>query len=243
MPRSAAPDEPIDVAAASGGLMMVRRADFLDLGGFYEPIFMYGEEADYCLRAPRKGRPPSRRAPSRHESGHASGPHQSPLRLYWSSRNRLLNAARHLSAPGARRLGARFRRVRRGDACPGPKPPGAGRDRQGLARRTAPDGRRATGPAAGGAPRGDPAARVVPGGLRRAAAARPARVGATSSESHVTCPACGAAAPRRAFAPRARPAVRDAGRLRGLRVLRVRHGRTMPARRHGGSRRALPGHV
>jgi GT2 family glycosyltransferase len=78
--------------------MMVRRADFLALGGFYEPIFMYGEEADYCLRVPGKVvlHPASA---TRHESGHASGPHQSPLRIYWSSRNRLLNAARHLSTP------------------------------------------------------------------------------------------------------------------------------------------------
>ena len=98
MPRSAAPDEPIEVAAASGSLMMVRRADFLALGGFYEPIFMYGEEADYCLRAHGKVvlHPGSA---ARHEFGHASGPHQSPFRIYWSSRNRLLNAARHLSTP------------------------------------------------------------------------------------------------------------------------------------------------
>jgi GT2 family glycosyltransferase len=98
MPRAAAPEVPVEVAAASGGLMMVRRADFLTLGGFYEPIFMYGEEADYCLRVPGKVvlHPGSA---SRHESGHASGPHQSPVRIYWSSRNRLLNAARHLSTP------------------------------------------------------------------------------------------------------------------------------------------------
>ena len=98
MPRSSAPQEPIEVPAASGSLMMVRRSDFLALNGFYEPIFMYGEEADYCLRAPGKIvlHPGSA---ARHESGHASGPHQSPLRIYWSSRNRLLNAARHLSTP------------------------------------------------------------------------------------------------------------------------------------------------
>jgi GT2 family glycosyltransferase len=95
MPRSAAPEEPIEVTAASGGLMMVRRSDFLALGGFYEPIFMYGEEADYCLRVP--GRivlhPGSA---MRHEYGHASGPQRSVTRLYWGSRNRLINAARHL---------------------------------------------------------------------------------------------------------------------------------------------------
>jgi GT2 family glycosyltransferase len=98
LPRSAAPATPVDVAAASGALMMVRRDDFLDLGGFYEPIFMYGEEADYCLRA--RGRVVL--APGsaiRHEYGHASGPRFSPFRRYLLSRNRLVNAARHLPAP------------------------------------------------------------------------------------------------------------------------------------------------
>ena len=95
LPRSAAPVGPIDVPAATGALMMVRRQEFLDLGGFYEPFFMYGEEADYCLRVP--GRivlhPGSA---MRHEYGHASGPQRSVTRLYWGSRNRLINAARHL---------------------------------------------------------------------------------------------------------------------------------------------------
>jgi GT2 family glycosyltransferase len=95
LPRSAAPNGPIDVPAATGALMMVRRQEFLDLGGFYEPFFMYGEEADYCLRVP--GRivlhPESA---MRHEYGHASGPQRSATRLYWGSRNRLINAARHL---------------------------------------------------------------------------------------------------------------------------------------------------
>jgi N-acetylglucosaminyl-diphospho-decaprenol L-rhamnosyltransferase len=88
---------PYDVPAASGALMMVRRDDFLALGGFYEPIFMYGEEADYCLRV--SGRivlhPESA---LRHEHGRAAGPARSTTRLYWGSRNRLLNAARHLPA-------------------------------------------------------------------------------------------------------------------------------------------------
>jgi GT2 family glycosyltransferase len=95
LPRDAAPHGPIDVTAASGALMMVRRADFLALGGFYEPLFMYGEEADYCLRA--HGRVvlhPG--AAIRHETGHAAGPARSSLRLYHPARNRLVNAARHL---------------------------------------------------------------------------------------------------------------------------------------------------
>jgi N-acetylglucosaminyl-diphospho-decaprenol L-rhamnosyltransferase len=97
MPRSAAPSAPLDVAAATGALMMVRRSDFLALGGFYEPIFMYGEETDYCLRVPGRivFHPGSA---IRHEHGHAAGPPRSPIRLYWGSRNRLVNAARHLPA-------------------------------------------------------------------------------------------------------------------------------------------------
>jgi N-acetylglucosaminyl-diphospho-decaprenol L-rhamnosyltransferase len=97
-PRSTAPVEPFDVTAASGALMMVRRDEFLALGGFYEPLFMYGEEADYCLRV--GGRivvhPGSA---ARHRQGHASGQLRSQTRLYWPSRNRLILAARHLSLP------------------------------------------------------------------------------------------------------------------------------------------------
>ena len=77
---SAAAD-PVDVAAASGALMMVRRDEFLALGGFYEPLFMYGEEADYCLRVPGRRRPPPGSA-IRHEHGHAAGPARSLPRLY-----------------------------------------------------------------------------------------------------------------------------------------------------------------
>jgi GT2 family glycosyltransferase len=94
-PRASAPAGPVDVAAASGALMMVRRDDFLALGGFYEPLFMYGEEADYCLRA--RGRvvlDPG--AAIRHDMGHAAGPARSLMRLYHPARNRLVNAARHL---------------------------------------------------------------------------------------------------------------------------------------------------
>jgi GT2 family glycosyltransferase len=95
MPRGAAPADPVDVMAASGALMMVRRDDFLALGGFYEPLFMYGEEADYCLRAP--GRVVLAPASAiRHDFGAAAGPYRSTVRLYWPARNRLINAARHL---------------------------------------------------------------------------------------------------------------------------------------------------
>jgi N-acetylglucosaminyl-diphospho-decaprenol L-rhamnosyltransferase len=98
LPREAAPRDPLDVTAATGALMMVRREDFLTLGGFYEPIFMYGEETDYCLRVP--GRVVLHPGSAlRHEQGHAAGPPRSAIRLYWGSRNRLINAARHLPVP------------------------------------------------------------------------------------------------------------------------------------------------
>jgi N-acetylglucosaminyl-diphospho-decaprenol L-rhamnosyltransferase len=101
-PRAQAPTAPIDVTAASGALMMVRRDEFLALGGFYEPIWMYGEEADLALRVP--GRVVLQPASAiRHGHGAAAGPPRSRTRLYWGSRNRLLNAGRHLPAPALAR--------------------------------------------------------------------------------------------------------------------------------------------
>lgn len=98
LPRAQAPNAPVDVTAASGALMMVRREVFLGLGGFYEPIWMYGEEADLCLRMP--GRVVLHPGSAiRHGHGAAAGPPRSQTRLYWGSRNRLLNAGRHLPGP------------------------------------------------------------------------------------------------------------------------------------------------
>ena len=94
-PRAQVPAGPAEVAAASGALMMVRRDEFVALGGFYEPLFMYGEEADYCLRA--DGRVVLHPGSAlRHDMGVAAGGARSTLRLYHPSRNRLVNAARHL---------------------------------------------------------------------------------------------------------------------------------------------------
>jgi GT2 family glycosyltransferase len=97
-PRLAAPTSRVAVSAASGALMMVRRHEYLALGGFWETLFMYGEEADYCLRA-RGQVVLDPRSAIRHRHGHAAGPLRSDIRLYWPSRNRLLNAARHLPWP------------------------------------------------------------------------------------------------------------------------------------------------
>jgi GT2 family glycosyltransferase len=97
--RAPASGTPYDVTAASGALLMMRREEFLALGGFYEPIWMYGEEADLALRVP--GRIVLHPGSAiRHGHGAAAGPPRSRTRLYWGSRNRLLNAGRHLP-PGA----------------------------------------------------------------------------------------------------------------------------------------------
>jgi len=95
--REYGPSAPVTIAAASGALMMVRRDEFLALGGFYEPLFMYGEEADYCLRAPGRVMLEPRSA-ARHDMGQAAGPPRSLARLRYPARNRLVNAARHLPA-------------------------------------------------------------------------------------------------------------------------------------------------
>jgi GT2 family glycosyltransferase len=101
-PRASVGEAPVEVTAASGALMMVRRDEFLALGGFYEPLFMYGEEADYCLRVPgRVVLHPG--AAIRHATGHAAGPARSLPRLYHPARNRLVNAARHLPPPAMAR--------------------------------------------------------------------------------------------------------------------------------------------
>jgi GT2 family glycosyltransferase len=96
-PRHRAPDSPVDVPAPSAALMMVRRSDFLARGGLREDLWMYGDETDYALRACKHGRIVLHPASAvRHEFGRTTGPHLSPFRLYWSTRNRLINAAYHL---------------------------------------------------------------------------------------------------------------------------------------------------
>ena len=103
-----------------GALMMVRRDEFLALGGFYEPIFMYGEEADYALRVAGPGRAaPGERDPSR-TTAPPPGPPRSRdaalLRLAQPARQR--GAAPAAGAFGARRRGLRgLRRCSRSRRC------------------------------------------------------------------------------------------------------------------------------
>jgi GT2 family glycosyltransferase len=88
---------PRSVACVSPEFLAVRRADHLRIGGFWEELWMYGDEPDYALRmATLGGAVICPAARMRHWVGASSGPYQSTTRLYWSSRNRLLNSARHL---------------------------------------------------------------------------------------------------------------------------------------------------
>jgi GT2 family glycosyltransferase len=86
-----------EVVGLSPAFLMVRRVDHLSIGGFWEELWMYGDEPDYAIRIGRLGRAlVCAESRMRHHVGASAGAHQSSLRLYWSSRNRLLNAARHL---------------------------------------------------------------------------------------------------------------------------------------------------
>lgn len=45
--------KPRQVAAVSGACMLVRRLDFIAIGGFVEDFFMYSEDTEFCLRMHR----------------------------------------------------------------------------------------------------------------------------------------------------------------------------------------------
>jgi len=85
-----------DVVGVSPALLAVRAEDHAYIGGFWEKLWMYGDEPDYALRIRARGRAVvctgSRML---HRVGAASGAMQSPLRLRCSARNKLLNIARH----------------------------------------------------------------------------------------------------------------------------------------------------
>jgi GT2 family glycosyltransferase len=67
-------DEERQVPIVTGGFMLVDRALWDELGGFDQSIFMYGEDADLCLRARKAGFRPmvTARAEYRHEVGASS---------------------------------------------------------------------------------------------------------------------------------------------------------------------------
>jgi GT2 family glycosyltransferase len=90
----------LDVVGVSPALLAVRATDHARIGGFWESLWMYGDEPDYALRIRARGRAVvCTGSRMQHRVGSASGPMQSPLRLRCSARNKLLNIARHVPSP------------------------------------------------------------------------------------------------------------------------------------------------
>lgn len=53
--RAGATERPYEVASVVGACMLVQRTAFLDVGGFDERFWLYGEETDFCRRAADRG--------------------------------------------------------------------------------------------------------------------------------------------------------------------------------------------
>lgn len=86
-----------DVAAVSGGAMLLRRALWERLGGFDERYFSYLEDIDLCLRARKIGFG-VRLAPLarvHHKGKGSSGGTQSALSVYYATRNHMMLMDEH----------------------------------------------------------------------------------------------------------------------------------------------------
>ena len=101
-------DATADVAAVSGGAMLLSRGVCERLGGFDDRYFAYLEDVDLCVRAYAAGfrvvfAPPAR---VYHKGRAASGGGTAPLIVYYATRNHLMLMHRH------GRGGALLRRLR-----------------------------------------------------------------------------------------------------------------------------------
>lgn len=76
------------VASASGGLMALRSTTWTDLGGFFEPMFAYGEDVELSLRCWQRGWTVELVPDA--VADHAYEFHRNPLKMYLLERNRLL---------------------------------------------------------------------------------------------------------------------------------------------------------
>ena len=106
VPWSGDPDEERQVPIVTGAFMLVDRYLWKRLGGFDTAIFMYGEDADLCLRAAAAGYRPmvTARAEFQHAGG-ASSTSPRKLRLLFTGKATVVR--RHF-APGRRALGIRL---------------------------------------------------------------------------------------------------------------------------------------
>ncbi len=104
-PVEASESEPVDVLGASAGAALYRRA-MLEEVPFEETFFAYYEDVDLAWRARMRGwrcvyAP---RAVVRHHHS-ATARHGSPLKYYWSGRNRVRVLARNATGSQLRRYG------------------------------------------------------------------------------------------------------------------------------------------
>lgn len=100
-------DEARQVDIVVGCFLMISRSLWNELGGFRSKYFMYGEEADLCLRAARRGYRPMITPAARivHLVGAASGPHQDKIVLVLRARAALIGDHWHpLLRPAGRAL-------------------------------------------------------------------------------------------------------------------------------------------
>lgn len=92
-------DAPFQVEAVDGAVLLVDVERVLAVGGFDERYFMYWEDVDLGLRLRARGErvmvcPPSRVV----HSGSGTAGMDSPLQVYYSTRNRILLLKAHASA-------------------------------------------------------------------------------------------------------------------------------------------------
>lgn len=89
-------DQVAEREALFGCALLIRRAAWEEVGGFWEPFFSYAEETDWCLRARKRGwrlcYVPE--AVVWHKTSTSLG-HDSPLKIYLITRNLLYLRQRH----------------------------------------------------------------------------------------------------------------------------------------------------
>lgn len=93
--------QPHPTASIPAAALLMRRAKFLELGGFDADYFAYLEDVDLCWRAWLAGDEvwcvPA--AEATHHFGGTAGGRASPFRIQWMQRNRYANMLKHLAWP------------------------------------------------------------------------------------------------------------------------------------------------
>jgi len=85
------------VGAVCGGSMLVRKDEFLRLGGFDDDFFAYFEDTDFCWRAWLHGFKViyAPKSVVYHKSGGSWGPLESPQRVFLAQRNQVMSMVKN----------------------------------------------------------------------------------------------------------------------------------------------------